>query len=127
MAFEAAVPVLSVDDLARALDWYERVLGFGRSWSWGEPPELAAVCRDRVELNLARRGKLGPAGASQVYLRVSGIDAFHDAVVRAGAIIAVPIADRAYGMRDFSVHDESGNVLDFGEPTEEPPPPPRRM
>jgi hypothetical protein len=30
----------------------------------------------------------------------------------------VEIADRVYGMRDFSVVDASGNRLDFGEPLE---------
>lgn len=48
---EAAVPVLSVEDLAAALEYYQRVLGFQLAWSWGEPPHLASVCRDRVEVN----------------------------------------------------------------------------
>jgi uncharacterized glyoxalase superfamily protein PhnB len=118
MALWAAVPVLSVDDLGHALDYYQRVLGFQRNWIWGDPPELASVCRDRVELNLAQRGKLGPAGASQVYIQLIGIDAVWDELRRAGASIHVEIADRVYGMRDFSIRDESGNWIDFGEPLE---------
>ena len=118
MALWAAVPVLSVDDLAGALDYYQRVLGFQKGWTWGDPLELASVCRDRVELNLAQRGKLGPAGASQIYLQLIGIDAIWDEVTRAGATVKEPIADRVYGMRDFAIYDESGNVIDFGEPIE---------
>ncbi len=76
MALEAAVPVLSVTDLPRALDEYQRVLGFRQSWSWGDPPELACVCRDKIELNLAQRGKLGPTGASQATVQCSNVDAF---------------------------------------------------
>jgi uncharacterized glyoxalase superfamily protein PhnB len=116
MALWAAVPILSVDDLASALDEYQRVFGFRKNWIWGDPPELASVCRDRVELNLAQRGKLGPAGASQVYLQLAGIDAIWEELRRAGAKVTVEIADRVYGMRDFSVSDASGNRLDFGEP-----------
>jgi uncharacterized glyoxalase superfamily protein PhnB len=116
MALWAAVPVLSVDDLAGALDYYQRVLGFQKSWTWGDPLELASVCRDRVELNLAQRGRLGPAGASQVYIQLAGIDAIRDELGRAGAEVALEIADRVYGMRDFSVRDASGNRLDLGEP-----------
>lgn len=118
MALWAAVPILSVDDLAGALDEYQRVFGFQRNWTWGDPPELASVCRDRVELNLAQRGKLGPAGTSQVYLQLIGIDAIWDEVTRAGAKVTTPIDDRVYGMRDFSVCDSSGNRIDLGEPLE---------
>lgn len=118
MALWAAVPVLSVDDLAAALDEYQRVLGFTKNWTWGEPLELASVCRDRVELYLAQRGKLGPAGASQVTLQLVGIDRIWEELRRAGATITVEIGDRVYGMRDFAARDASGNVLDFGEPVE---------
>ena len=53
-ALEAVVPILSVDDLAEALAYYERVLGFHVGWKWGEPARLASVCRDRVEVNLSQ-------------------------------------------------------------------------
>src|SRR5262245_2984883 len=118
MPLWAAVPILSVDDLPAALDWYRSVLGFEKNWIWGDPPELASVCRDRVELNLSQRGKLGPAGASQVYLQLIGVDAIREEVRRAGVPARVEIADREYGMRDFSVADPGGNVLDLGEPLE---------
>jgi uncharacterized glyoxalase superfamily protein PhnB len=114
--FEDVTPILSVVDLARALAWYEEALGFARAWAWGDPIELASVCRERVELNLGQRGKVGPPGPSQVYLRVGPIDAVWQLAAASGAEIVTPIADRPYGMRDFSIRDESGNRLDFGEP-----------
>ena len=114
----AVAPILSVEDLPAALDWYERVLDFTVAWRWGDPVELAGICRDAVELNLARRGTLGPAGPSQIYVRVNGVDAWWERLRRAGATIRVDIADRAYGLRDFGVEDASGNRLDFGEPLE---------
>lgn len=77
------------------------------------------MCRDVVELNLGKRGEYGAPGPSQVYVRLSGIDGFYEQVRRAGATIRVEIGDRPYGLRDFSIEDESGNRLDFGEPIED--------
>ena len=113
---EAAVPILSVTDLPEALDYYERVLGFQVGWKWGEPPRLASVCRDRVELNLSQSGE-GKPGPSKVYFQMAGVDAYYDHITIAGAKVAVPIADRPYGMRDFRIVDPSGNELSFGEAT----------
>jgi uncharacterized glyoxalase superfamily protein PhnB len=114
--FDSVSPIVSVDDLPRAIEWYERVLGFTVAWRWGDPVELAGICRDRIEMSLGQRGKMGPSGASQAYVLMAGIDAFYEHVQRAGGTIAVPIGDRPYGLRDFSVADASGNRLDFGEP-----------
>lgn len=116
---EAVIPILSVVGFESALDYYQRVLGFELAWRWGEPTYLASVCRDNVELNLGVRGQVGPPGDSRAYFRMSGVDAYYDAVSRAGATITVAIDDRPYGLRDFAVRDASGNVLSFGEPTDE--------
>jgi uncharacterized glyoxalase superfamily protein PhnB len=113
---QAAVPILPVTDLAEALDYYQRVLGFQVGWRWGEPPRLASVCRDHVEVNLAQSPEAKPAVA-KVYFQMVGVDAYHDQVAAAGATIAVPLADRPYGMRDFRIVDPAGNELSFGEPT----------
>ncbi|MEW6268099.1 MAG: VOC family protein [Thermodesulfobacteriota bacterium] len=112
---QSVVPILAVDDLEAALAWYRDVLGFAVAWTWGEPPYLAGVCRDRVELQLARRGTVGPPGPSQVYVRMTGIDACYRRLAAAGAEIPVPLEERPYGMKDFSVRDPGGNRLDFGE------------
>jgi uncharacterized glyoxalase superfamily protein PhnB len=115
---ESVTPILSVVDVSAALDWYQRVLGFAVEWRRGDPIELAGICRDDVAVNLAQRAKVGPAGPSQVYLEVTGIDALYAELTRSGVAIRVPIGDRPYGMRDFSIADASGNVLDLGEPIE---------
>jgi uncharacterized glyoxalase superfamily protein PhnB len=124
MALDTTIPVLSVGDIESALDYYQRVLGFTRDWIWGQPPELAGIYRDRIELQLAQRGRLGPPGPSHVYLRGSGVDALFDAFSDAGAQILEPIADRPYGLRDFALLDPCGNRLDFGAPLGETKPAP---
>ena len=111
-----SVPIFSVIDLAAALEYYERVLGFTVGWKWGEPPHLASVCRDRVELNLSRSEETKVA-VSKVYFQMSGVEQYYNELTAAGATVAVPLADRPYGMKDFRILDPSGNELSFGEAT----------
>lgn len=110
-----AVPVLTVDDLDEAIAYYQDRLGFDLAWTWGEPPAVAAVVRDDVELNLARRGANGSRGASSVYLRLTDVDEFYSECQRRGATPLGPPVDQPYGMREFSLTDVSGNKLSFGE------------
>jgi len=115
MKIESVSPILSVSDLAKSIDFYRDALGFDLAWSSGEPPDIAAVCRDNVEIMLTQRPGAKPAGAAHVYLGVSGIDDCYAALVDAGVTIVVPIDDRPYGMRDFRMADPSGNELSIGQ------------
>jgi uncharacterized glyoxalase superfamily protein PhnB len=114
-AFESISPIFGVRDLSQALAFYQGTLGFELAWSWGEPPAVAAVCRDRVEITLTERPGPQPGCPARAYLRVSGIDAYHARLERAGVTIMVPIGDRHYGLRDFRVVDPFGNELDIGQ------------
>lgn len=115
MKIESVSPIFSVNDLAKSIDFYRHALGFDLAWSWGDPPDIAAVCRDGVEITLTQRAGAKPAGAAHVYLGVSGVDDYYASLASAGVAIVVPIADRPYGMRDFRIADPSGNELSMGE------------
>lgn len=115
MKIESISPILSVTDLARSIDFYRHTLGFDLAWSWGDPPDIAAVCRDNVEIMIIQRADAKPAGASHISLGVSGIDAYYSMLVDAGVTVVVPIGDRPYGMRDFRIADPSGNELSIGQ------------
>ena len=112
---ESIAPVFAVHDLPRALRFYRDTLGFDVAWTWGEPATLASVCRDAVEITLAQRADAQPPGPSRACIRLSGIDAYHARLERAGANIVVPIGDRHYGLRDFRIADPDGNELDIGQ------------
>ncbi|WP_395024906.1 VOC family protein [Comamonas odontotermitis] len=115
MKFESVSPIFSVTDLQQSMDFYRDVLGFDIAWSWGDPPDIAAVCRDCVEITLIQRAGASPAGASHASFRVSEVEAYYHGLVEAGARIVVPIGDRPYGMRDFRMVDPSGNELSIGQ------------
>lgn len=115
MKIESISPILSVTDLAESIGFYCHTLGFDLAWSWGDPADIAAVCRDNAEITLTQRTGTKPAGAAHVYLGISGIDDYYAALADAGVTIVVPIADRLYGMRDFRIADPSGNELSIGQ------------
>ena len=117
--FESVTPVFVVHDLLQALEFYQAVLGFDLGWSWGEPPHIGSVCRDRVEMNLAQRSATTTQGPAHAYFRVTAIGDYYAQLQRAGAKIAVALGDRPYGMSDFTIEDASGNRLSFGQPTVE--------
>ncbi|WP_101924983.1 MULTISPECIES: VOC family protein [Luteimonas] len=116
-AVQSVAPMLSVHDMTETLVFYQQILGFELAWSWGAPPEIAAVCCGDAEITLTARRDAKPVGASHIYLRVVGVDRYHDALVASGVKVLVPIDDRAYGMRDFRIADPSGNQISIGEAT----------
>ncbi|MDG6349568.1 VOC family protein [Luteimonas sp. 8-5] len=115
MKIVSVSPIFSVNDLAASIDFYRHALGFDLAWSRGQPPDIAAVCRDSVEIMLTQRAGAKPAGAAHVYLSVTGIDDYYAALEGAGVTIVVPIEDRPYGMRDFRIADPSGNEISIGQ------------
>lgn len=118
--FHSVSPFLGVEDLSAVLAFYRDKLGFSLAWEWGDPAEMASVCRDEVELTLVTRSDARPGGISRLYLHIDGIDDYHAQLLAAGVAITVAIGDRPYGMRDFSVTDPAGNVLCFGQALPQP-------
>ncbi len=108
-------PILTVQNLKAALDYYQSVLSFQVAWTWGDPLTLASVCRDDVELNLAS-SRTDTFGPSHHYIQLRGVDAYYAKIIAAGGQVTIPLADRNYGMRDFRLIDRDGNELSFGEP-----------
>jgi catechol 2,3-dioxygenase-like lactoylglutathione lyase family enzyme len=114
---EGVVPILSVANLQTSIEYYRSVLGFDVAWQWGDPPYLASIYRDRVEVNLSQ-ADAGELAISKVYFQVIDVDAYYERVTAAGASVDVALDERPYGMRDFRILDPSGNELSFGESVE---------
>lgn len=114
--FHSISPFLGTDDLPATLAFYRQKLGFDLAWEWGSPLDVAAVCRDAVEITLTCRSDARPDGSSRLYIGIDAIDTYHAQLQQAGVPIHVAIGDRPYGMRDFSIADPAGNVLTFGQP-----------
>ena len=116
-ALQSVSPVFLCRDLAKALDYYQQVLGFSPMMS--NPPAYGIVKRGEIEIHLA-----GPMvaqdhqpGNGSCYVFVDDVDALHAEFTAKGAKGLAPVVDQPYGMRDFSCADPDGNKIGFGKPT----------
>jgi catechol 2,3-dioxygenase-like lactoylglutathione lyase family enzyme len=106
--------VIHVSDLKRALNYYTAILGFTEDF---ELEEYAGLVLDNVCIHLsgpASPGMKKTPGNAHFCIDCDDVNAYFDAISLKGALIAVPLEDRYYGMRDFAVNDHDGNTLVFG-------------
>jgi len=122
----AVVPLLAVDDVRAAVEFYETRLGFVREFVYpAEAPAFATVGRDGARLMLeAATGFAAKFGMeAAVWPRGRGVDlnvtldgdldGYYGRVTAAGAEVARPIFTTEYGMRQFTVRDLDGYLLTF--------------
>ena len=103
---------LDVRNLAAALEFYEKKLGFRVGFTWGEPARFAGVNLGKAQIFLKEDDPVGAGG--EVYFVVGDADelyAFHRAN---GVQVTDEIGDREYGIRDYAVRDLYGHRLVFG-------------
>jgi catechol 2,3-dioxygenase-like lactoylglutathione lyase family enzyme len=109
---------LAVPDLARSTQFYTDVLGFQRDpvdakrWSF--------VSKDSFKLMLGECADEVPAsevGNHSWFARVivNGLDEYYNEVSSRGADVVAKPADRAYGLREFTVRTPDGHRLMFAE------------
>ena len=111
-------PQFLVDDLQRAVSYYEKI-GF----TFDEPWEgFYAIGRlDGLELHLKEAPRFG---AERQYRRahehldaaagVDGIEAFYARCQANGVTIAKPLAPTDWGTLDFYIEDPDGYIIAFG-------------
>jgi catechol 2,3-dioxygenase-like lactoylglutathione lyase family enzyme len=102
---EAVVPVLRVEDAARAVDWYAR-LGFVKEWEHQfEPgyPWFLCVARGDVRLYLSEhKGDARPDTLIHLYVR--DID-------NVSAEFGIPVDEEGLAGREVHLVDPEGNRL----------------
>jgi catechol 2,3-dioxygenase-like lactoylglutathione lyase family enzyme len=112
-----AAAIFVVRDLAASLAYFRDALGFAVSFTWGEPPSYAGVCRGAVTVHLQAASVTDRLpGGTALYVFVGSAGAVHRDLVARGARVLHPPATYPYGMTDFDVADLDGNRLIFGSP-----------
>lgn len=105
-------PNFPVGDIARAVDFYRRTLGFEVRQ---HAPEygLAILSCGAVEVALIAGTPAGPASA---YLEVRDVDAAFAVCERDTEVeITAPLTTEPWGLRDFGMRDPWGNSLGVGQ------------
>jgi catechol 2,3-dioxygenase-like lactoylglutathione lyase family enzyme len=106
-------PGLAVPDVAAAVEFYTKRLGFRPGFTWGgDPPTFAGVNLGEFQVFL-QKGTPSPEGCS-VYFVVDDADALYEFHRAQGVEVLVTPDDRNYGLRDYTVRDLNGYRLTFG-------------
>jgi predicted enzyme related to lactoylglutathione lyase len=121
-------PVLVVDNVQIAADFYRDKLGFGYERIWGEPPCFCMVERSGVVImlkELSVKGRVRPnrlvdpdEETWDAYLWIDDADALYKEYKQKGVNVTREICDQEYGCRDFEIEDCNGYRLCFGHNTE---------
>jgi uncharacterized glyoxalase superfamily protein PhnB len=114
LKINALSPILAVPDVPAAVDYYTRVLDFDHDWLYGDPPVHGAVRRGNIQIQFGHNAEMAArAGGMQFLLFVEQVDEFYELHRARGAQFASPIADKPWGLREYTVRDPYGYELRF--------------
>ena len=107
--FEGSQPILRVEDMERALQFYVDLLGF-KNVAWGTE-EFTRVNRDRAGIYLCRQGQ--GAGKAWLWIGVEDVERLHEEYTARGVAIRMPPKNFPWAL-EMHVEDPDGNVIRFG-------------
>lgn len=123
-----ATPVLGVQRVREAAEYYRDVLGFDLDPVSGvfqpsadEQQGVYAIVRlssAEIHLQIRRRATDAPHRPlfeRDVFLEVSDVASLASQLEQRGARILLPLSDAAYGFREFTVEDLNGYRITFAE------------
>jgi GNAT superfamily N-acetyltransferase len=112
--FARAVPELPVANVTESAAFYRDVLGFKIDWTWGEN-DYGAVSRDDTVLYLcAASGAIVP---HTCIINVTSVDPLCAEWRAKGAKIVFDVEDKPWGLREFTVEDNSGHRFRVSQPS----------
>jgi catechol 2,3-dioxygenase-like lactoylglutathione lyase family enzyme len=113
--FMCCIPILTVRDLSQSRDFFVGKLGFDLDFEWGSPVSYIGLRRDDVVIHaITAPTSWQEPGTANISIMISEVDAYHAHCRKQGVEILVEPDDRSYRLRDFSVKDPDGNIINFG-------------
>lgn len=106
---------LAVSDLAAAVDFYVKKLGFVEIFTDGEPPTFAGVNLGSMQIFLAKGTPPPHPDTAAAFFLVGDVDQLYEFHRANGVAIAETIEDKPYGIRSYTVRDLDGHYVVFGQ------------
>lgn len=108
-----AIPVLASLDLEATQRFYRERLGFDPLFQY---PDYAISGRDGVQVHFRLTEDADVPKAMSCRIDVSGIDELYAEMSAAGVVHPNgPLREQPWGMKEFAVLDDDGNLITFGE------------
>lgn len=118
-----SAPILLVNDIVAAANYYRDCVGFAYERFWGEPPHFCILERDGQYLMLSRA--IHPSDVRphwkvvdkmwNVYFWVDDAAALYAELQERGATIDYTLYDAPHGCREFGIQDLDGYDIAFGQ------------
>lgn len=114
------IPVMASLNIKKTVDFYQTKLGFDRIGYLDE--NYAVIGRDNFVLHFWKcNNKMIPENTS-CYVDVEDIDTLYEELSAFNVIHPNgKLEDKPYGMREFAILDNDGNLIKFGQELKEVP------
>ena len=118
--FSHAEPVLSVQDVAATIQYWQDVLAFPTKWTWGDPPNIGAVSWQNIHVQFL----LDPEHAirskgSSIWVRLQRLELLYRIHQERKADIVAPLAQQPWGLAQYTIRDINGHYVTFAGVVEE--------
>ena len=114
--FGRIAAMIPVKDMAKAHDFYTRVMGFTKTFENGDPVGFMILERNQAELHLTLQPRHKAAPFNVAHMLVDDVDALHAICQSRELRIIKGLRDHDYGLRAFVFEDPDGNRIDVGQP-----------
>jgi len=112
--FEGSQPILRVEDMRRALEFYVEKLGFVNA-PWGTD-DFTSVNRDRAGIYLCRQGQ--GLGKAWIWIGVGDVLKLREEILARGVGLRMEPKNFPWA-KEMHVGDPDGNVIRFGSEPDE--------
>jgi hypothetical protein len=112
MPLQSAIPILAFLDQTKTVAFYEQ-LGFSCNSNW---PDYLMCVRDNIEIHLWKCNDESIPKNTGCYIRVNEIDNLYKEFDALNIIHPNgKLENRPWKIRQFSILDNSGNIIHFGQ------------